>query len=138
MSSQDNAKCKIFYQRLQDTIDDSWKGDGSSIDVKNEPFPSLPGNTNQVCFGNSSQSILKQVDREFFDEVSFYAKRENNLFFYPLDSCGSGNSAFTLSHMKTSGFFCTPVVKGKIGIRIMKGKTEALVTLCDSTAVNCK
>ena len=38
MSSQDNAKCKLFYQKLQDTIDDSWKGDGSSIDVPAEDW----------------------------------------------------------------------------------------------------
>jgi len=137
LNSQSNAQCKIYYQKLQDTIDDAWKGDGSSIDVRNEPFPQLPEDVERICFGNSSQGILSQSDRNFFDDVSFYTKRENNLFFYPSGSCGSGGSAYTLNHAVTPGFFCSEVRNDKLGIRIMKDKKDALVTICDITSPDC-
>src|SRR3989338_9566610 len=126
VSNKDNAQCKIYYQKLQDSIDDAWKRDSSGIDVRREPYPSLSENMNSVCFGNISQQVLSSKDASLLEDISLYAKRESNFFFYPSNSCGSGNTAFILKHIKTIGFFCVPVEKGKIGIKLIKGKSDSL------------
>lgn len=130
---KDDASCKVFYGRLQERIDDVWKGEGASINTEREPLPVLPGKVKNVCFGNSTQIVLNEKYKDIYEEASYYGNKADNLFFSPRGSCGEDIS-HKLNHVKIEGKFCAPVVKGKVELIIKKEISESLVNLCSIEA----
>lgn len=136
LETRDDAACKLFYQKLQDRVDSAWKGEGTSIELNNEPLINLPGKVKKVCFGNSTQNAVDSADREILEELKYYGDKGDNLIFSPNDACGSTTFSYSLEHVVTEGFFCSDVKKGKIELVIKKDKKEVLVSLCPDTE-NC-
>lgn len=128
---KDDASCKIFYQKLQERINDAWRGDGTSIDTKKEPLPNLPAKIKSVCFGNSTQIALSNEDKINLEEARDYGDRKDNLFLIPKNGCGEGDFAYRTEHSINDGFFCSDVVKGKISVFIKKERTESLVRISE-------
>jgi len=128
LSTSEDVECKIFYSDLQKKIDEAWGSDGSAA----YPFSKkTPGKTEKICFGFINQSLLDSKDKAVFDALNEYSNpnSKNNLFFYPINSCGESAFAFSLKHIKSDGFFCVPVSGGEANVKIAKGTFDALVKL---------
>lgn len=128
LSTSEDVECKIFYDDLQKKIDEAWGSDGS---VAYQFSKKAPMKTEKVCFGFINQSLLDSKDKAAFDTLNEYSNpnSKNNLFFYPINSCGESAFAFSLKHVKSDGFFCAFFSDGKANVKITKGAFDALVKL---------
>ncbi len=121
-----NVSCKLFYSDLQKKIDKAWNEDLSSSIYDGK----VPAGISKVCFGNYTQKTLEQKDQEIRDEIEFFAKKGNNLFFYPIkNNCKESEFEYQLKHIDTNGFFCVNVIEGKASLKINKEINDALVEI---------
>lgn len=66
----------MFYDELQDAIDDAWKGQSSEVAFK----INLPSNIEKVCFGNLTQGIDSGPE---YNAIRDYDVYNANIFLVP-------------------------------------------------------
>lgn len=125
LNLQSNVSCKLFYSDLQKKVDKAWYEDFSSSTFNKE----APRGIDKVCFGNSTQKVFDLDEQKIFDEIEFYAEKDSNLFFYPLNGCKQDEFTFQIKHVNIDGFFCSVAKDGKISVKLNKGINDALVRL---------
>ena len=109
-----SAESGLFFQDLRDYIKQAWQ---SETHVDTFTGAGLPFSITYVCFGNLSQTPLRE-DRERFETIKSRNEKTKNVFLYPPeDVCGDSPASIKLEHVKTNNFFCVPVEKGKINIK---------------------
>ena len=91
----EEIKCSMFYQSLQEKINSAWSSDGEvSIVYSNE----LPSKAKKVCFGYLNQTMLDTKDKEAFDFFRKTNTIKENLYFYPGASCGDARYKFEIKN----------------------------------------
>lgn len=115
-----------FYKDLQDRVDKAYAG-GKTQDVFEA---GIPNGIEYVCFGELTQQSRTE-DRVIIQSFKDNLLVENqNVFLYPTNKACDGNLAYNkIEHVKMQEFFCKKVESGKIGVKVAKTSTEALVTL---------
>lgn len=126
LNTDSNTECKLYVQDLQTKINQVWAADGSSSYVFSESVPSA---VKQLCFGLLNQTSLGTSEDTIKQNISNYVFPNNNMFYYPRNSCGGNNFYYNLQHIATDGFFCVNIVKGKASVRLSKGSFDVLVKL---------
>ncbi|MBI2631530.1 hypothetical protein HYW75_00825 [Candidatus Pacearchaeota archaeon] len=127
LNLENNISCKLFFDDLQKKIDKAWYEDFSSSTYSNK----VPRGIDKICFGNSTQKAQNEGDQKILDEIEFYAKKDSNLLFYPLNGCKQDEFTFQIKHVKIDGFFCSESKSGNINIKLNKGISDALVKLSE-------
>jgi len=101
----------LFYQELQESIDDAWNGQSSSAHFE----INLPSGIKEVCFANLSAPITNRgVEYDYIKDFFVY---EANVFLIP-PSEGKGMEWKLLRHIdipritKKSNPYCVRVAKG--------------------------
>lgn len=121
-----SVSCKLYHADLQERIDKAWNAQGNTRDVFED---STPAKTEIVCFGSVNQTLTESKYIEEQADIADRARSGSNMFFYPTSACESDGFSFKLNHIKTDGFFCIDVVKGKSIVKIDKGSFETLVKI---------
>lgn len=132
----------LFFQSIQEEIDKAWQAPSDVSFLYQASIPSsgllrTASKDTRICFGditshNSYSNDDEKIRIALNGEVAVDEK--NNIFIYPPEkSCGDlfsiklKNLAQPIS--KSTSFFCLPVVKGKVAIKIQKDESETLVRL---------
>ena len=123
------SKVGLFYKDLQNEIDQAWK-----VDIYEGLFGSnseIPSSIKYVCFGNLSQNINPDNEKQKEDIDLFYSGNgQANIFILPEEKACEGSLASNiLNHVETDKFFCVEPIKSKISIRLRNEPEFAKVKL---------
>lgn len=113
----DEVKCGLFYQSLQDKINSAWSSDGETSFVYTNAIPSK---TTKVCFGYLNQTLLDEKDKVAYDYFKKTNTIKENLYIYPSSSCGDSRYKFEVKNAVSNGFFCVDNVQDDAHLRISK------------------
>jgi len=113
-----------FYSKLQEDIDSAWRSPVAQTKFEGE----LSSGIESICFGNLADRQPGTYSKEFA-ELQLYINEDNNFFMYPgSKACNSKGAMKQLKNVDATGFFCKPVVGGKVELTISKDSpTQALV-----------
>lgn len=101
----------LFYQDLQDSIDDAWMSQSSSARFDMD----LPSGVKSVCFANLSATITNRGDE--YEYIKDFYVYEANVFLIP-PGAGEGMEWRMLKHLdiekitETKNPYCVGVVDG--------------------------
>ena len=116
----------LFYDDLKKEVNKAWQ---STIYKDVYSGGKLPSEIEFVCFGDLEKSYSGEFEEQF-DFLSRYRRQGKDLFLYPPQKACDSNLAFLkLEHVEMDEFFCVPVVKGNVKVRMEKGEFDALVML---------
>ncbi len=119
----------LFYRDIQGEVDDAWQSDT----VRDSFTGAVPGDITRVCFGNLSEG--KALPE--YNLLRLYAGKNASIFFYPpAKACDTPYAQ--LPHSTINGFFCLPVVKGKVTVNFVKNTYDRLVTVCNPADGPCE
>ena len=100
----------LFYQELQEAVDDAWRGQSSSSKFEID----LPSKIDKVCFANLSATITNKEDYEFIRDFYVY---EANVFLIP-PGAAEGIEWKSINHLdiakisETKNPYCVDVEDG--------------------------
>ena len=114
----------MFYNELQNAVDNSWNSQKSSFVFES----SLPLSIKYVCFANKSLAIssTSNKEREIYKEINGFG----NIFLYPAKkACGLGDNKIKHIEEAKRNPYCIEVKSGKIKMKIEKGFKDILVKI---------
>ncbi len=111
LSFGDTSSVGLFYQELQEAVDDAWRGQSSSSKFE----MNLPSKIDKICFANLSATIThKGDDYEFIKDFYVY---EANIFLIP-PGAAEGMEWKLINHLditkisETKNPYCVNVADG--------------------------
>ena len=120
-----SAGVGLFYDDLQEAVDGAWSEQSSEFDIDID----LPGDIEEVCFGNLSAPITTRDPK--YDEILNYDVYDANTFLVPPEN--AENMQWKLiRHLdiakitETKNPYCVSV---EDGLRIKKGFYDKLVVI---------
>ena len=125
---QDSAKTTKFLSDMQSDIDKAWRSSQSS----QEKVYSLPSKNEEVCFVDFASSSRGQ-NSGIYDELKRAYYGSENMVFYPVDFEETESTRINNIDLERiteeENPFCIKNVDGKVGLRLTKDLSDALVTL---------
>mgnify|MGYP000055941856 CR=1 FL=1 len=116
----------LFYDGLQNEVNKAWK---STIYKDFFDNGKLPRGIEFACFGDLTDNYNGKHEEQF-DSLSKYRNQDKNAFLYPTsEACDSKLATFELDSVEIEGFFCVPVINGKIELKMERGELDALVKI---------
>ena len=122
------ADTGLFYNELQGDVSAAWRG-GITQEVYSYK---VSGNAESICFGNLTLPVASNSRTQYDALKQRYrnVRQDRNVFIYPPGKACSGNLAyFKLNYTTMSEFFCSPVVDGKVNVKVRKESTDNLVNI---------
>jgi hypothetical protein len=120
------SKCAEIGLFLEDIEGEVRKAYTSSI-YQDVYSGRLPGNIEYVCFGNLTQKFESSFrkERESLREDLFRDEWGHKLFLLPVEeSCSGDLNSKSLNEISTENFFCVPVEKGSMEVKMEKSSGE--------------